>query len=149
MRKEKKDDSKNVYYVETNNLKKEDAEKKVKKLLEKFKVSKSLIETRKEEVVGGLCFRCEHRAMFLEKGHQPRCECGDIKSSKWSCYMYSPVRPMVLTKSDKKDKRPQFGPYMISSRSSGVVVEQDKIQLKLHKYKNGSMIYWAPKEVKK
>ena len=129
--------------------KKIEVEKRVKDIEDVGNVIEALVKPKKEAVVGSLCFRCEHRAQFLEKGFQPRCECGDIKSSKWSCYMYSPVRPIVLVKSDKSDKRPQFGPWMISSRSTGVVVEQDKIQLKLHKYKSGGMLYWAPKEVKK
>ena len=52
-----------------------------------------------------LCFRCEHRALWLEtKTHRPRYECGDEKSSKYSCYMYQPVVPLVLEK-DKGESR--------------------------------------------
>lgn len=64
----------------------------------------------------GLCFRCEHRARFFENGRAPRCECGDINSSKYGCYMYRPVSPVIL-KRDENDSRPQFGPAFISSRS--------------------------------
>lgn len=53
----------------------------------------------------GLCFRCEHRALFLENGHRPRCECGDIESNKMGCYMYRPVRPVTLGKKSD-DPRP-------------------------------------------
>ena len=69
----------------------------------------------------GLCFRCEKRARFLEGGSQPRCECGDIKSSVFSCYAYRPVSPHAM-ESNEGDERPAFGPAMISARmhSSGV-----------------------------
>jgi len=52
-----------------------------------------------------LCFRCEHRALWMEtKSRRPRCECGDEKSSRYSCYMYQPVVPLVLEK-DKGESR--------------------------------------------
>ena len=43
-----------------------------------------------------LCYRCEWRAKFLEDGHGPRMECGDIENSKYICYNYRPVKPCVL-----------------------------------------------------
>ena len=74
-----------------------------------------------------LCFRCEHRAKFLEGmlkarhdksiyAPRPRHECGDIENSKCSCYMFQPCKPIVTVPSDSRDKRPRFGPAMISSR---------------------------------
>lgn len=51
---------------------------------------------KKEKKYYGLCFRCEHRAKFLEDGHGPRCECGDVKFQSFSCYMYSPCKLIVL-----------------------------------------------------
>ena len=48
-----------------------------------------------------LCFRCEWRAQFHENKRRPRCECGDIESSKYSCYMYKPVEPLTLEKANK------------------------------------------------
>ena len=64
-----------------------------------------------------MCYRCEYRAEFLEHGRQPRCECGEIQSSVYSCYMYRPVRPCVLTKADKGDPRSEFDAPMIAARS--------------------------------
>ena len=88
-----------------------------------------------------LCYRCEHRAQFNESERRPRYECGDTKMSVCGCYMYKPVRPVILEK-DKDDIRPQFGPQMISARSrfKGVadsrlsIVEQD----------GGKVLYWTP-----
>ncbi len=52
----------------------------------------------------GLCHRCDRRAVFHEKGIRPRYECGTT-SSVFSCYMYAPVRPLVLrrTKGDRRN----------------------------------------------
>jgi hypothetical protein len=67
-----------------------------------------------------MCFRCEHRARHLEalakkEHYQPRCECGDITSSKVGCYMFRPCHPLV-TEPAQGDKRPRFGPAMIACR---------------------------------
>jgi hypothetical protein len=91
----------------------------------------------------GLCFRCEHRVLFLENGAQPRCECGEIDKAKCACYMFKPVKPVVLSKLDKTDPRPQFGPAMISSRSCGMRIP-DKLKLDIKKYKDGYLLYWRP-----
>jgi len=88
----------------------------------------------------GLCFRCEHRAAFLEKNIRPRFECGEIERSVHGCYMYKPVRPVILKKREG-DKRPQFSGYLMSARS-----EYDGMP---HMYLNveelangGSVLYW-------
>lgn len=91
-----------------------------------------------------LCYRCEHRAMFLEKNYRPRCECGDVQKSVYSCYMYQPVKP-ARTAKDKNDKRPQFGPWMISARSHFVDVPPVKLKLDYDK-KDGSTMYWVPEK---
>jgi len=67
-----------------------------------------------------LCYRCNHRARFLETMKQkfpnrPRMQCGDIEKAVFSCYNYVPVVPVVLLK-DAGDSRPAFGPSMISAR---------------------------------
>lgn len=64
-----------------------------------------------------LCYRCEHRARYLEAGRRPRCECGMTDTAKYSCYMYKPVRPVVLSKTDPADPRPPAGPWGYSARS--------------------------------
>lgn len=98
----------------------------------------------------GLCFRCEHRARFLEDGSRPRYECGDVKSNKYVCYMYRPVLPVVLDKLDKTDKRPQFGPPMISSRSMFVRVAEPEMELSLLSVtKSKKVLYWRPKDEQK
>lgn len=90
-----------------------------------------------------LCYRCEHRARFLETGRGPRWECQQPERSVSGCYMYQPVRPVVL-KRNKGDKRPQFGPWMVSARSSFVRL-WDEAVLHVSKRKDGNAIYWAPK----
>jgi len=57
-----------------------------------------------------LCYRCEHRVNFLENKIASRCECGTIESSVCGCYMYEPVKPVVLKKNED-DTRPQFAGY--------------------------------------
>lgn len=85
----------------------------------------------------GLCYRCEHRAAFHETGLRPRYECG-AGGTVTSCYMYKPVKPVILKKT-KGDKRPQFGPAMISARSQGVGIAD--FELDLHR----TILYWRPK----
>jgi len=92
----------------------------------------------------GLCHRCEYRAQFFETGRRPRYECGDSTSNKYGCYMYRPVKPVVL-KADKDDKRPQFGPWFLSSRSYFVRVA-DEMVLDMKEIKEGNIIYWVFKE---
>lgn len=90
-----------------------------------------------------LCYRCEHRARFLETMNdkyqpRPRYECGDIQSDKAGCYMYKPVTPPILTP-DIDDPRPQFGPPMISSRSYYAGLPE--VFLKAKKVKGGTVLY--------
>ena len=92
-----------------------------------------------------LCYRCEHRALFLETGSRPRFECGDIENSKAGCYMFSPVKPVILQK-DKKDKRAQFGHWLFAARSSAVSIAPCVMHFK--KYKKGTCPYWIPGEEK-
>ena len=101
--------------------------------------------------VQGLCFRCENRARFLEgKPGSFRMQCKDPSFNSCSCYQYCPVKPVVLHKDESekvlKIKRPMFGGILLSARSHPVCIP--KLQLNLKKYKNGSMIYWGPKENK-
>jgi hypothetical protein len=99
----------------------------------------------KEQQYHGLCFRCDHRAKFLEIGSQPRYECGQTGQSVCGCYMYKPVKPVIL-KRNKGDRRPQFAGYMLSARSRGVRIPTEReFILNFKKYKDGNVIYWAPK----
>ena len=87
----------------------------------------------------GLCFRCEHRARFLEMGDRPRYECGNVESCMHGCYMYLPVKPVIL-KQDEDDNRPQFGPVWFSSRSRYVGLPNMKLSLKHSD--SGNLLYW-------
>lgn len=90
----------------------------------------------------GLCFRCEYRAQYLEKGHAPRFECGQIKETKYGCYMYKPVRPVKLAKNEG-DPRPQFAGSMFSARSH-ISDSDPEVVLDVQEYKDGNMIFWVP-----
>ena len=84
-----------------------------------------------------LCFRCEHRARFLqatlmkeEYVPRPRAECGDINSSNTSCYMFQPCKPVVTTLSNIDDNRPRFGGAIFSSRERAVrILEEAKLTI--------------------
>jgi len=94
----------------------------------------------------GLCFRCEHRAVFHESNIAPRVECGS-KIAVHSCYMYRPVVPLVLAPQDRKDKRPFLGPAMIASRTVSIGVSQGSYRYVLQG--DGIVVYWKPKGRKK
>jgi hypothetical protein len=67
----------------------------------------------------GLCFRCEHRARFFETGHGPRCECQAKNQAVGSCYMYRPVRPVVLAPNDG-ERRPILAGWAFAGRAHAV-----------------------------
>jgi len=75
----------------------------------------------------GLCWRCENRAKFHDTGYGPRCECGDVRSAKYSCYCYEPTRPLVLER-DKGERRSLFLGWMLSGRGHAVGVAVSKIR---------------------
>ena len=88
-----------------------------------------------------LCYRCEHRALFLEMGkHRPRCQCGEPGAAVFQCYMYKPTKPMVVTAADKKDPRPIFGTPMIAGRVRAVRVACGNYHLK--ETNDGNFIAW-------
>ena len=93
----------------------------------------------------GLCFRCEYRALFLEKKRQPRYECSMVENCVVSCYMFKPAKPVITVPSDYSDPRPRFGPAMISSREQGYDVAEN---IELSSEINGDKIflYWTPKK---
>jgi len=79
----------------------------------------------------GLCYRCEHRARFLETGDHPRFECGMEKMASHSCYMFMPCKPIAVGPI-KGEKRPIFAGWMFAGRiqSYGLVADE-RIRLKL------------------
>ena len=91
-----------------------------------------------------LCYRCEHRAKWNEtKEMRPRYQCGDTSMSVISCYMFKPVKPVILGKLDEDDDRPLFGPPVIAARVAGKLVA-DKIELTVEETDDGYMLYWVP-----
>jgi len=92
-----------------------------------------------------LCYRCEHRAMFLEGEYRPRHECGLITSAVENCYMYRPTRPMIIKK-QKGDKRVLFSGAGVSARCEGVEVAD--MDYRLAKTKKGYIVWCEPKGIK-
>ena len=92
----------------------------------------------------GLCYRCEHRARFIENGHGPRCECGDVDRAVSSCYMYLPVVPVITKPLNTDDPRPVYGPPMIAGRVvySKLADINEEIFLNLHQIDEGYLALW-------
>ena len=65
--------------------------------------------------ITALCYRCEHRAQFLEQGRGPRCECKTDRAV-FSCYMYKPVKPITLCLADGEE-RSEHLPPLLAGRS--------------------------------
>ena len=89
----------------------------------------------------GLCFRCDFRAKFLEGGSRPRHECGDVNTASMSCYMYKPVKPVILGRADGYEGRPQFGSPMINARSRRVGDPEMEVGVRM--VPSGSVLYWG------
>lgn len=98
--------------------------------------------TRKD--IKGLCFRCDYRARFLETGRRPRFECGNIEQCSHGCYMYKPVKPVILTVQEGYEDRPQFGSAMISARSR--YGGEPDVGLTVKEVNGGTVLYWTPKD---
>lgn len=78
----------------------------------------------------GLCYRCEHRAVYLESGFKPRFECGTAKTVH-GCYMFMPTKPVVVGPIEG-EKRPIFGSPFIAGRvQSHGLVPDERLRLKL------------------
>ena len=93
----------------------------------------------------GLCFRCEYRAEFFESGRKPRVECGNIENGNYSCYMYKPVLPVVLSPMPGYEDRPRFGPAMICGRECFAGIAKNLV-LKAIKYngvEDGVVLLWS------
>lgn len=96
-----------------------------KQRLAKYLMAQSYLIVRNPIGGEGLCYRCEHRARYMEHGHGPRCECQDFLGNKYGCYMYRPVRP-VVTGVDEGDARAQFAGSLLSARAHFIRVLDDK-----------------------
>lgn len=94
-----------------------------------------------------LCFRCEHRAVYLTElkldekfPHQPRSECGDISKGVYSCYMFQPVKPVIL-EANKGDKRPRTAGWLFSAREHAAGLADFKLKVKI--IGNKLIKYWS------
>ena len=97
-----------------------------------------------------LCYRCEYRAQFLETGRRPRFECGEIEKSKYVCYMYRPVKPIVLKRSDaaKDDPRPEHAGYFGCRMEGTKVLDNDNIHLAIEQLnEEESVEFWVTQRV--
>lgn len=100
-----------------------------------------------------LCFRCEHRARYLtdklnhkKHCHQPRFECGEPATSKYSCYMFIPCMPIVTSSND--DVRPRFAGAMLSARERVVrIMDRDEVEATIIYENNGEVaLGWKVKD---
>jgi len=97
---------------------------------------------------GGLCYRCEFRALFLENKIGPRMECQNIENSVTSCYMYRPVIPVILH-AREGEIRPFIAPPMLAARSirKGLADQNDFI-LDVKVEKNEDFVFfWRPRHL--
>lgn len=104
-----------------------------------------------------LCFRCEHRAKYLELllkskldsetyAYGPRCECKSSTGSVSSCYMFEPCKPVVTVPAYTDDKRPRFAGAMLSSREQFErVLENVKLEVIYHEG-NEVAVSWTSKD---
>lgn len=103
-----------------------------------------------------LCYRCEHRAKYLEKLSEskhsdeemyvprPRYECGEIDKAVNGCYMFKPVKPIVIKPRDG-DSRP-ITLNMLSCRVERVDDVKIELELRSEQINNSVIFYWAPKK---
>ena len=97
----------------------------------------------------GLCFRCEHRASYLEMNYRPRFECGIVESSVMGCYMFQPVKPICI-KPREGDNRPMSLNYYSSrverTEFQPLIELASKEELASENIVGGILVYWKPKE---
>ena len=95
-----------------------------------WSIPKNQVVEIKTEPGHGLCFRCEHRAAFLETGIHPRFECGSSMAVH-GCYCFMPCKPVAVAPIDG-EKRPIFGPWMLAGRiQSYGLVDHERLRLRL------------------
>lgn len=93
----------------------------------------------------GLCWRCEWRALAFETGRGPRYEChSDLLTAKYACYMYRPVKPYIMEKSDLKDLRGFVG-SILSARYHPIGLPYLDLNY-VEVNKNSGYIYYTPKK---
>ena len=111
-----------------------------------------------------LCYRCQHRLEYIEstkyewidgkrvikkEGRRPRMECGNINTSNYACYMFQPIKPIVIEMVDSeknlKIKRSPFDSPFFAARSKFIrEVKTDK--LRAVTTKDGYFLEWITVE---
>lgn len=110
---------------------------------------KKKIEEVKKIKIQGLCFRCEYRALSLEKKGEPRGECGMNKIQVCSCYMFKPAMPVVTQVLEGYKNRLRYAPAMIAARECGVELLDGVLTvIKIDKKKAALVWVEAPKKCK-
>ena len=113
-----------------------------------------------------LCYRCQHRLEYIEsteygyedgervvrkEGHKPRMKCGETNTSNYICYMFQPLKPIVMDVADSekelKIKRSPFDPPFISARSK-FVREAKASKMEAIGVKDGYVLRWILEEKK-
>ena len=90
-----------------------------------------------------ICICFAYRAKYLEEGSGPRFECSVPTSSIVGCYMFQPIKPIVI-KPREGDNRPLSLNYF-SARVERVDASPE-LELKGEETENGMLVYWKPKE---
>lgn len=90
--------------------------------------AKGASESLQKQLKIVLCFRCEHRARYLQdrrggisSPYRPRFQCGAERSIEgvYSCYMYEPTAAVQLV-ADEGDERPLGGLPVLRARAHGI-----------------------------
>lgn len=84
-----------------------------------------------------LCFRCEHRAYWLENHIAQKYECKDSDRAIVSCYMFKPTKPIAL------EKDPDEYGNILSPRLHSPAVDT-KFKLSIKKQGEQTILYWEP-----
>ena len=113
-----------------------------------------------------LCYRCQHRLEYIEsteygrengkrvvrkEGRKPRMECGILESSKHTCYMFKPIKPIVMDVAESEKrlniKRSPFAPALFAARSS-FIREAKASKMEAIGVKDGYVLRWILEEKK-
>jgi hypothetical protein len=87
-----------------------------------------------------LCFRCEHRAFYLETGSGPRAECKRTENGIDDCYCYLPVKPCTIRR-----KTGDYRPMLLGMLGCRVERAEDVAMMVARDEHEGAVTpYWLP-----
>jgi hypothetical protein len=137
--------------IKSNKIELEDEKGKVEINILDNEQYDELVDKLKGQSRTGLCYRCEHRAVYLEEGYAPRAECKDIEGNKIICYNYKPVKPCILKYPDYGDddynklnkKRSPVGSYFGARMECNGVAD---VELEANEDDSGNWVFtWVLK----